>query len=73
MACTTPSRWDAKKHATLARTFDLARSIRREAALGNTTLIAVTSSREDFYGRLAAQAGFMATRANPTTSSNWLR
>ncbi len=38
--------------------FELARSIRRHASLETTTLIAVTAFRNDFYHRLAVEAGF---------------
>ena len=38
--------------------FELARSMRRHSSLTRTTLIAVTAFRDDFYRRVAAEAGF---------------
>jgi two-component system, sensor histidine kinase len=38
--------------------FELARAIRRHVALEETTLIAVTAFHDDFYRRVAAEAGF---------------
>jgi two-component system, sensor histidine kinase len=38
--------------------FELARSIRRHASLATTTLIAVTAFHDDFYRRVASEAGF---------------